>query len=122
MDYSVTCNARSECAAATTGLDLLTSSMDDFTLLNEILSSADTARQSTVFGPQWEAVFGTQSGNTGQVIDSVPQWEAVFGGGNDDCNGDQETVAQDSTSSFLPSQLLDQFTALHTAPSMFLFS
>jgi hypothetical protein len=107
------------CAAATTGLDLLTSSVDDFTFLNEILSSADTARQSTGFGSQWEAVFGTQSGNTGQVIDSVPQWEAVFGGGNDECNTDHAAVAQDSTSSFLPSQLLDQFTALHTDPSMF---
>lgn len=95
--------------------------MDDFTLLNEILNSADTPKQSTGFGSQWEAVFGTQSGNTGQVLDSVRQWEAVFGGGNDNCNCDQETAAQDSTSSFLPSQLLDQFTALHTAPSMFLF-
>lgn len=73
-----------------------------------------------MFSPHWEAVFGTQSGETGQVINSVPQWEAVFGGGNDNCIGDQETVAQDSTSSFLPSQLLDQFTALH-ATSMFLF-
>ncbi|KDR15060.1 Islet cell autoantigen 1 [Zootermopsis nevadensis] len=98
---------------STTGLDLLTSSEDDFTLLNEILSSADA-----VFSPHWEAVFGTQSGETGQVINSVPQWEAVFGGGNDNCIGDQETVAQDSTSSFLPSQLLDQFTALHATSKL----
>jgi hypothetical protein len=95
------------------------SSMDDFTLLNEILRSADTAGQSTEFGPQWEAVFGTQSGSTGQAMDSVLQWEAVFSGGNDSSSGYQETVARDSTSSFLPSQLLDQFTALHTTPSMF---
>lgn len=103
--------------SATTGLDLLTSSVDDFTLLNEILSSADTAGHSTGFGPQWEAVFGMQSGNTEQAIDLVPQWEAVFGGGNESSNSDQKTIAQDSASSFLPSQLLDQFTSLHTAPS-----
>ncbi|PNF18630.1 Islet cell autoantigen 1 [Cryptotermes secundus] len=103
--------------SATTGLDLLTSSVDDFTLLNEILSSADTAGQSMGFGPQWEAVFGVENGNTEQEIDLVPQWAAVFGGGNDSGNSDQKTIAQDSASSFLPSQLLDQFTSLHTAPS-----
>jgi hypothetical protein len=119
MGHSVTCVALLTAAAAAMGLDLLTSSVDDFTLLNEILSSADTAGQSAGFGPQWEAVFGTQSSNTGQAIDSVPQWEAVFDGGNDS-NSDQKTIAQDSASSFLPSQLLDQFTSLHTAPSKFL--
>jgi hypothetical protein len=109
-------------AAATTVLDLLTSSGDDLTLLNEILSSADTAGQSTGFGPQWEAVFGMESGNTEQSIDLVHEWEAVFGGGNDTSNSDQKTNAQDSASSFLPSQLLDQFASLHTAPSKFLCS
>jgi hypothetical protein len=104
-------------AAATTGLDLLTSSADDLTLLNEILSSADSAGQSTGFGPQWEAMFGGQSGNPEQAIDLVPEWEAVFGGGNESGNGNEKAVAQDSTSSFLPSQLLDQFTSMHMAPS-----
>lgn len=121
MGHTVTCVAVLT-AAATTGLDLLTSSVDDFTLLNEILSSADTAGQSTGFGPQWEAVFGMESSNTEQAIDLGPQWEAVFGGGNDNSNSDQKTIAQDSASSFLPSQLLDQFTSLHTAPSKFLCS
>ncbi|XP_069697504.1 islet cell autoantigen 1 isoform X1 [Periplaneta americana] len=102
--------------SATTGLDLLTSSADDFTLLNEILSSADAAGQNTGFGPQWEAVFGTPSESTRETMVSTPQWEAVFGGGSENSNGDQETIAQDSTS-FLPSQLLDQFTALHTTPN-----
>lgn len=118
MGHSVICVALLT-AAATTGLDLLTSSADDFTLLNEILNSADTAGQSTGFGPQWEAVFGMENGNTEQAIDLVPQWEAVFGGGNDSSNSDQKTIAQDSTSSFLPSQLLDQFASLQTAPSKF---
>jgi hypothetical protein len=96
--------------------------VDDLTLLNEILSSGDTAGQITGFGPQWDAVFGTQSDNAEQAVDLVPQWEAVFSGGNDSSNSDQKTVSQDSTSSFLPSQLLDQFTSLHTAPSKFLCS
>ncbi|PSN41802.1 Islet cell autoantigen 1 [Blattella germanica] len=104
--------------SATTGLDLLTSSMDDFSLLNEILSSADAPAQNTGYGPQWDAVFGTQNSDNSQAMGTTPQWEAVFGGGSESSNGDPGTIAQDSTSSFLPSQLLDQFTALHTIPSV----
>jgi hypothetical protein len=106
-------------AAATTGLDLLTSNADDLTLLNEILGSGETAEQMTGFGPQWDAVFGTQSGNAEQAVDLVPQWEAAFSGGNDNSNSDQNAVVQDSAASFLPSQLLAQFTSLYTAPSKF---
>ena len=92
--------------------------MDDFSLLNEILSSADAPAQNTGYGPQWDAVFGTQNSDNSQAMGTTPQWEAVFGGGSESSNGDPGTIAQDSTSSFLPSQLLDQFTALHTIPSM----
>ncbi|KAJ9590214.1 hypothetical protein L9F63_016664, partial [Diploptera punctata] len=99
--------------SATTGLDLLTSSMDDFSLLNEILSSADDPAQSTGFGPQWEAVFGNESSSAGQMPESSPRWNAVFGGKSEINSSEQGTIAQESTSSFLPSQLLDQFTALH---------
>lgn len=104
--------------SATTGLDLLTSSMDDFSLLNEILSSADAPAQSTGFGPQWEAVFGNQDSSAGQMSDSSPQWFPVFGVGSETSSSDQGTIAQDSPSSFLPSHLLDKFTALHTIPSI----
>nr|CAD7259293.1 unnamed protein product [Timema shepardi] len=65
----------------TTGLDLLTSSDDNFLLLDEILN-----------GPP-------QSSNLGN------QWDAVFGGD------------QTEESSFLPSQILDQFASLHTYES-----
>jgi hypothetical protein len=121
MGHSVTCVGLLT-AAATTGLDLLSTSADDLTLLNEILGSGETAGQITGFGPQWEAVFGTQSGNAEQAIDLVPQWDAVFSGGNDSSNSDQNATVQDSAASFLPSQLLDQFTSLHTAPSKFAWS
>jgi hypothetical protein len=87
-------------------------------LLNDILSSPHTAEQNTEFGPLWEEVFGTKSGDTGQVTDSFPQWEAVFDGGNYD-NGGQKTAAQESASAFLPSQLLDQFMALQMVPGIF---
>ena len=100
-------------------LDLLLSTTDDCMLLNDILSSSPhTAEQNTEFGPLWEEVFGTKSGNTGQVTDSFPQWEAVFDGGNYDNSG-QKTAAQESASAFLPSQLLDQFMALQMVPGMF---
>jgi hypothetical protein len=105
-------------AAATTNLDLLLSTADDCAFLNEILSSPHTAEQDTGFGPLWDEVFGTKSGDTGQVTDSFPKWEAVFDGGNDD-NGGQKTTAQDSASAFLPSQLLDQFMALQMVPGTF---
>jgi hypothetical protein len=104
-------------AASTTNLDLLLSAADDCAFLNEILSSPHTSEQSTGFGPLWEEVFGTKSGDTGQMTDSFPQWEAVFDGGNDD-DGGQKTAAQDSASAFLPSQLLDQFMALQMVPGM----
>ena len=93
--------------------------MDDFSLLNEILSSADAPAQDTGFGPQWEAVFGNESTSAGRTSDLSPQWHTVFGEGSEVNNSDQGTIAQDTTSSFLPSQLLNQFTTLHTSPSMF---
>ena len=105
-------------AAATTNLDLLLSTTDDCMLLNDILSSPHTAEQNAGFGPLWEEVFGTKSGDTGQVTDSFPQWEAVFDGGNYD-NGGQKKAAQESASAFLPSQLLDQFMALQMVSGMF---
>jgi len=102
-------------ATATTNLDLLLRTTDDCTLLNDILSSPNTAEQNAGFGPLWEEVFGTKSGDTGQVTDSFPHWEAVFDGGNY-ANGGQKTAAQESASAFLPSQLLDQFMALQMVP------
>lgn len=91
---------------------------DDCTLLNDILSSPHTAEQNAGFGPLWEEVFGSKSGDTGQVTDSFLQWEAVFDGGNFDNSG-QKTAAQESASAFLPSQLLDQFMTLQMVPGMF---
>jgi len=105
-------------AAATTNLDLLLSTTDNCTLLNDILSGPHTAEHNTGFGPLWDEVFGTKSGDTAQVTDSFPQWEAVFDGGNYN-NGGQKTTAQESASAFLPSQLLDQFMALQMVPGMF---
>ena len=105
-------------AAATTNLDLLLNTTDDCSLLNDILSSTHTAEQNAGFGPLWEEVFGTKSGDTGQATDSFPQWEAVFDGGSYDSGG-QKTTAQESTSAFLPSQLFDQFMALQMVPGMF---
>jgi hypothetical protein len=102
---------------STTNLDLLLSTTDNCMLLNDILSSPNTAEQNTEFGPLWEEVFGTKSSNTGQVTDSFPQWEAVFDGGNY-ANGGQKTAAQESASAFLPSQLLDQFMTLQMVPGM----
>jgi hypothetical protein len=99
-------------------VDLLLSTTDDCTLLNDVLSGPNTAEQNTGFGPLWEEVFGAKIGDTGQVTDSFPQWEAVFDGGNYD-NGSQKTAAQESASAFLPSQLLDQFVARQMVPGMF---
>jgi len=105
-------------ATGTTNVDLLLSTTDDCTLLNDILSSPNTAEQNTGFGPLWEEVFGSKSSDMGQVTVSFPQWEAVFDGGNY-ANGGQKTAAQESASAFLPSQLLDQFMALQMVPGMF---
>jgi hypothetical protein len=94
------------------------STTDDFTLLSDILSSPHAAEQNEGFGPLWEEVFGTKSGDTGREMDSFRQWEAVFDGGNYD-HGGEKTTAQESASAFLPSHLLDQFVALQMVPGTF---